>query len=152
MNFPRSVGDPDCWFANSESNAALLSSPERGPFDGNVIVLNVVEVSPVLSRPYRSARSAFTTTLGVVNRLITLALSSNTTDVQVSRTSRTIAACRLAPYCGNSEGSFAWVAIRSNRSSSSAKLPTDSRPAAVPSIRAAAALMPSAVPSDPAAA
>ena len=63
--------------------------------------------------------------------------------------SRTMAACRFVPYSGNSAGSFAWVPIRSSRMYSSAKPPTDSRPADAFSIRVAAVRIPSAVPSIP---
>jgi len=51
MNFPRNVGDPDCWFANSDSRPALLSTPLRLPPAGNDLVWKVVEVSPVASSP-----------------------------------------------------------------------------------------------------
>jgi hypothetical protein len=47
MNFPRSVGEPDCWFANSDSNPALVSTPLRGPPAGSDFVWKVVDVRPV---------------------------------------------------------------------------------------------------------
>ena len=51
MNFPRNVGEPDCWFANSDSNPALLSMPLRVPPAGNDLVWKVVAVRPVASMP-----------------------------------------------------------------------------------------------------
>ena len=37
MNFPRWVGDPSSWFAYSDRNPAVVSSPARSPFAGSVV-------------------------------------------------------------------------------------------------------------------
>ncbi len=51
MNFPRWVGDPSSWFAYSDRNPAVVSSPARRPSAGSATAVSDVEESPVVGSP-----------------------------------------------------------------------------------------------------
>ena len=131
MNFPRKRGRARIAGSRTPTAARPCSaSPPRGPSAGSDIVWKVVEVRPGRIEAVEPREIRVHDHLRGREQV-----DRRSPDRRTPATPRCRACRGPSPpagrslYSGNSAGSFACVAIRSSRMYSSAKAPTDSRPA-----------------------